>query len=220
MKQVLGGFLLALALTGTGHAQDFGIITDASGKIANERAGKTTFVDMGASIAPKDKLHIAKGGAATIVAYATCQEWIAAGAGDFTVEEGKIIAVKGASLKMGKKLPGCYKPGEIKGTGSHSMGGISLMAKESKGPFPEMAGSREEMASTSGNGEADPAIQPLKDEYQGGKASNSTVIALLMYELNANRLAAAKPYYDDLKKRAPLSALVKEIAPRFKEGEE
>lgn len=217
MKQVLGGFLMALALTGAGYAQDFGIITDASGKVANERAGKTKFLDMGASVAPKDKLHISKGGAATIVAYATCQEWIAAGAGDFTVEEGKIVAVKGASLTMGKKLPGCYKPGEIKGAGSHSIGGISLFAKESKAPVPEAGGS-EEFSSKTGATENDSSIKPLQDEYQSGKASNSTVIALMMYELNANRVAAAKPYYDDLKKRAPKSPVVREMAPRFEGG--
>lgn len=217
MKHILGGIFMAIALTGVSSAQDFGIITDASGKVADERAGKTIFLEMGASVAPKDKLHISKGGAVTIVAYATCQEWVAAGAGDFTVEDAKIVAVKGASLTMGKKLPVCYKPADIKGAGSHSMGGISLFGKESKGPAPEAAGP-EEFAATSGAAETDAAIQPLKDEYQNGKASNSTVITLMMYELNANRIGSAKPYYEDLKKRAPHSAVVKEMAPRFDGG--
>lgn len=213
MKRVFGGFLVVLALAGYCSAQDFGIVTDTSGKIADERAGKTTFLDIGAAVAPKDKIHISKGGSATIVEYATCQEWFAAGAGNFIVDEGKIVAVKGASLKMGKKLPVCYKPGEIKGTASHSMGGIALFAKESKGVASESAGT-EEFASTSRT-EAEAAMQPLREEYQRGNASNATVIALMMYELNANRMVAAKPYYDDLKKRAPKSQVVRELAERF-----
>ncbi|MBI5638431.1 MAG: hypothetical protein HZA03_10720 [Nitrospinae bacterium] len=217
MKRYVVGFLMMCALAGAGYAQDFGIITDASGKIAAQRAGKKTFLEMGASIAPKDKLQISKGGAVTIVAYATCQEWLVAGAGEVAVENEKMVAGKGTSLKMGKKLPVCYKPGEIKGAGSHSMGGIALFANESKGPVPQMAGPQE-FASTSGAAETDPAVKSLKDEYRRGKASNSTVIALMMYELNGNRVAAAKPYYDDLKKRAPQSAVVKEMAPRFEGG--
>lgn len=214
MKHIFGGFLMVLALAGTGYAQDFGIVTDVSGKIALQRAGKKTIIDMGASLAAKDILHISKGGAATIVAFASCQEWLVSGAGEITVEGEKVVPGKGALLKMGKKLPGCYKPGEIKGAGSHSMGGISLFGKESKGSAPEGAGPQE-LAMTPEPSAADLEIKSLKEEYLSGKASNSTVIALMMYELNANRIALAKPYYDDLKTRAPQSALVKEFAPRF-----
>ena len=217
MMRFLGGFLMVLALAGAGYAQDFGIITDVSGKLAVQRNGKTKFLEMGASVAPQDILRVSRGGAATIVAYATCQEWLASGTGEITVENDKMAAGKGASLKIGKKLPVCYKPADIKGAGSHSMGGISLFAKESKKPAQEAA-APEEFTSTSVATETDPAIEPLKEEYQGGKASNSTVITLMMYELGANKVAAAKPYYEDLKKRVPQSAVVKDLAPRFAGG--
>jgi hypothetical protein len=214
MKGSFAVVITVLLLNGISNAQDFGMITDISGKATAIRNGKQTALDVGNPILAKDILQIPKSGTATLVAYSNCLEWLVSGSGEIMVENDKITAVKGASVKAGKKLTVCYKPGNIKGAGSHSMGAVSLFSKESNKPFPEPAGSQglEQASITTGS---DPVIDSLKQEFRDGKASNSTVISLIMHELNADRVGLAKPYYVELKKRAPESSVVKDMAPSF-----
>lgn len=214
MKRFFGVFITVILLGGVSSAQDFGMLTDISGKATALRNGKQTALDVGNPVLAKDLLQISKSGTATIVAYSNCLEWLVTGSGEILVENDKVSALKGASVKTGKKLTVCYKPGNIKGAGSHSMGAVSLFSKESNKPFPEQPGSQGLETASLSTG-SDPVIDSLKQEFRDGKASNSTVISLIMYEMNANRAGLAKPYYVELKKRAPDSTVVKEMAPSF-----
>lgn len=169
---------------------DFGIVMDLSGKVTIKRGANTIPADLGVNIVKGDMIILNKKAKAVIVSYNECQEWNLSEAKRFLVK-GETILVNGKPLPYSRRLPVCYSMEEIKRAGSEPVGGFVL-----RGPNDPLA--------------------ELREEFNSGKASNSTVMILLMHELNRGEVEKARPYYEFLKNRLPDSEFITNIAPLFK----
>jgi hypothetical protein len=172
------------------ETEDFGIVMDLSGKVTIKHGVNTKPADLGINIVTGDMIILDKKAKAVIVSYVDCQEWSLSGAKRFLIKAGTIL-VNGKSLPYSRRLPVCYSMEEIRRAGSEPVGGFVL------------------------RGQNDPLAE-LREEFNSGKASNSTVMILLMHELNRGEVEKAKPYYEFLKKCLPDSEFITNIATLFK----
>jgi hypothetical protein len=172
------------------ETEDFGIVMDLSGKVTIKHGVSTKPADLGINIVTGDIIILDKKAKAVIVSYGDCQEWNLSGANRFIVKGGTIL-VNGKPLPYSRRLPVCYSMEEVKKPGSEPVGGFVL-----RGPNDPLA--------------------ELRKEFNSGKASNSTVMILLMHELNRGEVEKARPYYEFLKERLPDSEFIKDIATLFK----
>jgi hypothetical protein len=172
------------------ETEDFGIVMDLSGKVTIKHGVNAKAADLGSNIVIGDMIILNKNANAVIVSYEDCREWRLSGAKRFLIKAGTIL-VNGKSLPYSRRLPVCYSMEEIRRAGSEPVGGFVL-----RGPNDPLA--------------------ELREEFNSGKASNSTVMILLMHELNRGEIEKAKPYYEFLKKRLPDSEFITNIATLFK----
>jgi hypothetical protein len=172
------------------ETEDFGIVMDLSGKVTIKHGVNTKPADLGSNIVTGDMIIIDKKAKAVIVSYGDCLEWSLSEAKRFIVKGGTIL-VNGKPLPYSRRLPVCYSMDEIKKAGSEPVGGFVL-----RGPNDPLA--------------------ELREEFNSGKASNSTIMILLMHELNRGEVEKARPYYEFLKKHLPDSEFITNIATLFK----
>jgi hypothetical protein len=182
--------LVLVAVHCYADTEDFGIVMDLSGKVTIKHGVNTKTADLGSNIVTGDMIIIDKKAKAVIVSYGDCLEWSLSEAKRFIVKGGTIF-VNGKPLPYSRRLPVCYSMEEIKKAGSEPVGGFVL-----RGPNDPLA--------------------ELREEFNSGKASNSTVMILLMHELNRGEVEKARPYYEFLKKRLPDSEFITNIAALFK----
>jgi hypothetical protein len=169
---------------------DFGIVMDFSGKVTIKRGANIIPADLGVTIVTGDVIILYEKARTVIVSYGECLEWRLAGPKRILVKGGTILA-DGKPLPYSRRLPVCYSTEEIKKAGSEPVGGFVL-----RGPKDPLA--------------------ELRAEFNSGKASNSTVMILLMHELNRGELEKARPYYEFLKNHLPESEFITNLAPGFK----
>lgn len=168
--------------------EEFGMLTDKTGEVELVSKGKKNLADMGAVLFAGDELLLQKGSLAMIVSFADCQEWSVKGPGKLIISGGKIEGQDNL-IAAAKKLPLCYSPTSMKGAESHEMGGFLLRGE-------------------------DPTAK-LREEFQSGKAGNSTLMTLIMHDLKNGNAGKARPCFDELKKRIPESPFIKSIARHF-----
>jgi hypothetical protein len=183
-------FTAVLSLSYQVYADGFGIIMDVSDNVAVKRGGKSLPADIGSDIFSSDTVNLKQGEFIVIVSYKDCREWEISGPADINVtDEGP--AVKGRNLTTLRRLPTCYSMEEFSGADSDVVGGLVFRRSDP-------------MAS-------------LREEFDSGKATNSTLITLVMHALYNGDSEQARVYFDALKKRVPGSVLIKRLSKNFKE---
>jgi hypothetical protein len=189
MKSKAVGMALTLCLANAPlmAGDDYGMIMDLSGSISIERSGKTLAADLGQTIMVEDRIKVTKGAKATIVSYMDCTEWIAEGPGTVQITWENPQAQNGAQLQQGRELPVCYSQEELNIADSGTIGGLVL------------------------RGAASDPVKNLRDEFQRGRASNSSLVTLIMHDMANGHRDQAKIYLDTLRKREPGSAFVKQM---------
>jgi len=169
---------------------DFGIIMDVSGEITINRWENKIAAELGSTIISKDIITLAKGSTFVIVSYDDCQEWILTGPDNITIRAGKIKSEWG-SISSERQLPICYSMEDIKDDSSDIIGGFVLRGAPK-----------------------DPLV-PLREEFNSGKASNSTIITLIMHDLHNGHMEQTEQYFNVLRSRAPESEFVKALSNRL-----
>jgi len=184
-------FFMALAMPVLGaNAQEIGMVMGASGDAKIVRNGKATPADLGNAIAFGDSFSIGAKSKLTLVTFIDCNEWTLDGPGEFKVNASQAIeSAKGKASS--KKMPVCYEPDSISAESTASMGAFVLRG-----------------------GAKDPVAE-LRAEFDQGKASTSTLMTLVMHDLQNGRKENARPYFQALQKQAPDSEFVRRVAGIF-----
>lgn len=173
------------------YSAEFGVVMDVAGKTSVQRSGKSFPADFGMNLQEDDALIAETGATMTLVTYADCREWRIEGPGQAKLTSGGVVSMKGSQAKALRQLPVCYSPGEAHGGKSGVIGGFVLRG------VPK-----------------DP-VKELRDEFKTGKATNTTLMTLIMNDLKNGRKDIAKEYYEELRRRAPDSAFVRNLAGEF-----
>ncbi len=209
-------FLFSFGYASSAVAQDYGVVMDVSGNVELSAKGKKTALDLGKGIAVGDSISLKEKGRLSLVGYKGCEQWEFTGPATVRITGKNPEAEKGSKGKvvMARKLPVCYKPGDVKASGSHEQGGLVLMAnptpveEDMSGPTPsEMS----ESAPAQDNGQ----IEQMRKDFKDGKADNAALVTLVMHDLKMHDQEGARPYFMELKKRAPNSELVKNLEKDF-----
>ena len=171
-------------------ADDFGIVMDVNGKINVQRGEQKLPVEIGLNIIYGDTIKLDKTNNIVIVAYDDCMEW------DLTGPHSIIIKSDGIALKTGeaspkRQLPVCYSLEEFEGEKEDVMGGFVL------------------------RGSPKDPLASLREEFKHGKASNSTLITLIVHDLRNWKIEQARPYYEELHRRMPDSVFVNNFTKKF-----
>jgi len=208
-------FLLVFGYAQMADAQEFGVVMDVSGKVELQAKGKNSAIDLGKNVSVGDNLSIGDKGRVTLVAYKGCEEWEITGPGTVHISDKIPELEKGSKGKasMKRKLPVCYKPEDMKVAGSHEQGGLVLMNKAAPVDNDNMEGPNP--AEMSGAVSAEDEMEPLRRDFGEGKADNATLMTLVMHDLKKNDTEGARPYFMELKKRAPGSEFVKKLGKDF-----
>ena len=155
----------------THASEECAIVTDLSGTVTVLRNGKNMPLDIGHALFVGDEILLAQGATLIAVTYEDCAEWRWAGGETISVEsEG--FQSKGHEFDPSRELPMCYHPDSYEKTDSNVIGGFVLRGSPS-----------------------DP-LAPLRKEFAEGNASNSSLIALVLHEIEKGNMEQAKKYFD------------------------
>lgn len=220
------GVLCLLWAAGPAWGGDFGIITDDSGEVKLLSNGKEKTRLSGSSIATGDRLLLGKGASVTVVAYSNCWEYLIKGQGKVEISKDGVKVIEGfKNIKTSiRELPVCIKPG---GKDS-AAGGLALISRDGTLP-PESASvpaaAAAENSGQPGKGAIEPeqrlvaagvGVESLRKEFEDGKASNSTLITLILHDLEKGDKERAKTYLTELeKKMSPESEILKSLSVRI-----
>ena len=191
IRLYMAALLMAVTVTTTNAADDFGIVTDLSGNTEIKRAIKSLPATVGFNLTIGDSLVLGKNAKITIVSYDQCLEWNIKGPGTTELKYGSTL-FNGKKLRHDRRLPVCYSMSAATTNVSDHMGGIVLR----------------------GGGPKDP-VADLREEFSAGSAVNSTIFTLLMHELNSGNIEKSRPYYEEMKKRMPDAEIITKLAPVF-----
>lgn len=170
-------------------AEDYGVVMDISGSVELISNGKKSPVDLGTNLSIGDEISLNKDSSLVVVSYEDCLEWKINGPNKIKVSAA--IHKDKKKVTILRQLPVCYSPSEMNTSDSQSIGGFVLRGMP-----------------------VDP-LEQLRNEFKSGKASNSTLMTLIMHDVNNKEINKAKPYYSELKQRMPNSSFIKEIKKYF-----
>jgi len=182
------GFLFPLVCA----AEEVGVVMDVSGKVDIHRQGKNISVDFGMNIQDGDVFTAESGSSVTVVTYVDCREWIVNGPQRASISGATLVAITGQGIESQRQLPVCYSPSDSKSGKSDLIGGLVL------------------------RGAPKDPVKELREEFVTGKASNATLMTLIMNDLKTGKKDTAKVYYEELHKRAPRSQFVMKLAEEFR----
>ncbi len=169
---------------------DSGIVMDVNGEVKLLRGGKQISVEVGLNLVQGDIIEIKKEGLVVIVSYVECKEWQLKGPDTINiVAEGVVSTLNKVSPR--RQLPVCYSLDEFDTNESDGIGGITLRG------IPK-----------------DP-LAFLREEFKHGKASNSTLITIIMHDLKNGNIEKARPCLETLRERLPGSKIVKALSEKF-----
>ncbi|MDH4182823.1 MAG: hypothetical protein OEV92_01250 [Nitrospinota bacterium] len=169
------------------------MVMDVSGDAKILRKGVSAPADLGKSISFDDVFKLGAGAKLAVVTYIDCNQWMMAGPGEFKVNSSQAIEAANGKLAPAKKMPVCYEPDSITAESTNTIGAFVLRG-----------------------GAKDP-VADLRAEFENGNASLSTLMTLVMYDLQNGRKDSARPYFEELSKRAPESQFVKRISGIFRD---
>lgn len=180
---------LVLLVTSADAGQSaFGVVMDLKGGVTVKRGGAVTRVDIGSGLVDGDSVVVEKGAQVTVVDYAECQETSITGPANVDVSNKKGLSAQKGALITGRKLPVCFEPEKVS-AGGQAMGAFTMRSMD--------------------------MVADLRKEAQDNKATVSTLITIVMYDLDKGEVTRARPYYEQLVKQAPESGFVKELGKRF-----
>ncbi len=169
---------------------DFGILMDAKGGVKLLRGEKHISVEVGLNLIRGDIIEIEKEGLVVIVSYEECQEWQLMGPDTINIAASGVASTSN-KVSPRRQLPVCYSLDEFDNNESDVIGGITLRG------IPK-----------------DP-LASLRKEFKYGKASNSTLITIIMHDLKNGNIEKARPYFETLSQRLPGSKIVKAFSDKF-----
>ncbi len=186
---VLSGLICFSLTADLKAAEDFGIIMDTAGTVTIQRDTHKMSADLAMEIDFGDIITIAPESSLTVVGYDNCDEYVLKGKDTFVVGERSGIQSARSRQKIAptRKLPVCYSADEV--SEGDTIGGFIVR----------------------GNDE----LSALRKEFAEGKASNATLLTLIMHDIINGKVEQARPYYDELKKRKPGDPFVKKLAKIF-----
>ena len=179
-------FGLLLIFSSSVWAEDFGMAMSIEGKVMLQRNSESIPLEFGESIYEGDILQLAEKTEMILISYIDCQEWELQGPLEVTVTWELTKKGKG-SMKPIKELPVCYSHEEISNDDSGTIGGLVL------------------------RGTPKDPVQQLRQEFIDGKASNTTLITLILHDLKEGNKKGSKIYLNALKQRSPNSAFIKKM---------
>ena len=178
----------ALLWAGPSMANEIGLVMDASGDAKVAEGSSSKPAEIGSGFGFGSVFVLGSGAKMSLVTYIDCNEWSLSGPGSFKVSQSQTIVSEACEMKPSRNLPVCYEP-ELMEVDKHNTMGAFVMRGAQNDP-----------------------VAALRNEYQNGNASNSTLMTLIMHDLNSGKKEQAKPYYQELKSRAPNSPFIKSVA--------
>lgn len=195
MKQlsILSLFLIcsAFIVGNKSWAKDFGIVMDISGTVELISSDNKAHIDLGTNLLVGDKLSLKENSELILVSYEDCGKWSIKGPSNIKLSTSGFEGEEEKIVYL-KQMPVCYNISKMDDAGSPFMGGITLRGSKPVDP-----------------------LEALREEYETGKADNSTLITLIMYGIKNNRVEEARPYFNELKARKPKSSFIKKITKYF-----
>lgn len=192
MKRAIPWAAGVLLLSGAaGAAEDYGMVMEIQGKATVTQASKSAPVTLGQTLFQGDRLALEPKSSLVVVAFESCDELLLEGPLQAEVSGGGIRSGAGNPAKPQRRLPVCYSQEELNSAGSGVIGGLVLRGAP-----------------------RDPVAE-LRQDYLAGKASNASLMTLIMHDLANGRADQAAPYYQTLQQRAPDSRFVQEMRRHF-----
>ena len=191
MRALLVFFCLVSGLTTANAQEDFGMVMDVAGRVVVHRGAENFPADLGRTVLVGDRFELSDTSRLTIVSFQDCREWLLTGPSEATT---RWTRIEGSGLQQpepGRRLPVCYSQQELEVEDPGVLGGLVLRG------IPE-----------------DP-VAGLRREFDSGQAPNSTLVTLIMHDLANDDPDRAKPYMQELQRRAPNSAFVKRLSGLF-----
>lgn len=188
MFNLVAAALLALVASADAGPSAFGVVMNLKGGVTVKRGAAVTRVDIGSGLVDGDSIVVEKGAQLTVVDYVECQEISITGPASVDVSNKKGLSAQKGALTTGRKLPVCFEPGNVS-AGGQAMGAFTMRGMD--------------------------AVADLRKEAQENKATVSTLITIVMYDLDKGEVNRARPYYEQLLKQSPESGFVKELGKRF-----
>lgn len=170
--------------------EECAIVTDLSGAVTVLRNGERILLDIGHALFVGDEILIAQGSTLIAVTYDDCIEWRWDSEGTVSVE-GEGFVEKGHASTPFRELPVCYIPDSYGKTDSNIIGGFVLRG-----------------------GPSDPVVA-LRTEFASGEASNSTLVTLVLHEIDKGNKEQAEKYFEELQRRHPDNEFVKVLKRKF-----
>lgn len=190
-------FALALALglaipaAGLQAAEDFGMVMDIEGKVTVEHQGRQAVASLGQTLFVGDRLILEAGGSLGVVSYGSCDELVLNGPAQAQVGAAGLTSSQGGPAKLARRLPVCYSQEELNAGDSGVIGGLVL------------------------RGAPKDPVYDLRREFATGKATNSSLMTLVMHDVSNGQAAQARPYFQALTRLAPDSQFVREMRRHF-----
>ena len=183
--------ILAAETAWAGKAEDFGMVMEVQGRVLIQRNGTEIPVDLGQAVFVGDRFALPDATRVTVVAFQDCREWLLAGPVEATTRWTRIEAFGPSQPKRGRRLPVCYSQQELEVEDPGVVGGLIL------------------------RGAPEDPVAGLRREFESGRASNSTLVTLIMHDLANDQPDRARPYLAELERRVPGSPFVESLAKLF-----
>jgi len=180
--------------------QGFGMLMDAEEDLIIKFEGRSMTIEIGEVIPFDAKIYISMGGFAIVTVFESCEEWELNGRGEYITTDEGLVKEAGPEPILSRQLPTCFDPEEFQPVGS-TIGGvvsrsISRNFKTIKPIKPN-------------------PLEPLWREAATGRASNTTLMTLVMNGVKKHKISRVRPYFEILKQRIPNSAFIKQMKPYF-----
>lgn len=160
-------------------------ICDLSGDVTLTHGGNRTDAQIGTDIASGDSLALKEGSWIELISTGDCEVWELKGGRQYRFSGGEVASDSGEKISSSHRLAVCFNPAGFSSGRAQRIGGII-----------ERGGSVDEELTETG--------------------SNAALINLiLIHALNGNDIEKARPYYEELKRRAPGSEFVKNVSWMF-----
>ena len=177
--------------------QGFGMLMDAEEDLIIKFEGRSMTIEVGEVIPFDAKIYISMGGFAIVTVFESCEEWELNGRGEYMTTDEGLVKEAGPDPILSRQLPTCFDPEEFEQVGS-TIGGV--VSRSIGRNLKRIKSNR---------------LEPLWREAATGRASNTTLMTLVMNGVKKHKISRVRPYFEILKQRIPNSAFIKRMKPYF-----
>jgi len=185
LKCTLAGFGILLFWSSSSFALGSWKVSDLSGDISLTHGSSKTAVSIGSDIAPGDSLALKGGAWIELVSTGDCEVWELKGDRQYIFTEHDVMGKDNDKVPPAHRLAVCFNPA-----------GFAIGKAQRIGGIVERGG-------------------PIDDELAETGSNAALINLIILHGLSGQDIERARPYYEELKKRAPGSEFVASVSRLF-----